>query len=193
MGGGGVDGLIGHVERHLGPIAGEWDTDPDGNPLPFSIVHYERRAGRATPDGAEVFSTLGLSDHPLGAQGHRVELMMIVPATLTRGTVPPILLHAGVMPVDADEVPQYGDRFSAVHALTAVSPMDNLLVCRPLYQPSDFSPFDNGFERVHFLWLIPVYDLEAEYAEFEGWHAFEQLMWDLDVDPTDIVREPWLE
>ncbi len=35
-----VEGLGEHVERHLGPIAGTWDTDPDGNELPFQIVHY---------------------------------------------------------------------------------------------------------------------------------------------------------
>lgn len=185
-----VEGLGEHVERHLGPIAGTWDTDPDGNELPFQIVHYEPGKG---PVGTEIFTTLGLSDFPLGPHGVRIELLMIVPLRLTPGTIPPILHHAGALPLEADEVPELGDTFSAVDGLREVSPMDCLYVGRPLFQRPEFSPFDNGFERVHFLWLIPVYDVEAEFVEDHGWQAFEQLMWDLDVDPTDVVREPWLE
>ena len=99
-----------------------------------------------------------------------------------------------MLPLDADDVPQYGDHLQrGQRARPRSRRWRTCSSCRPLYQKPDFSPFDNGVERVHFLWLIPVYDLEAEYAEFEGWPAFEQLMWDLDVDPTDIVREAWLE
>ena len=43
-----------------------------------------------------------------------------------------------------------------------------------------------------FLWLIPVYESEAAFVEEEGWEAFEQLMWDVDADPTDFQRAPWL-
>jgi hypothetical protein len=188
-----IEGLVEHVERHLGPIAGEWDADPAGDPLPFSIVHHIVAGRSRAPADTEVFSTLGISDHRLGPHRSRVELLMIAPADLTPGAIPPVLHHAGEMLIEAADVPQLGDTFSAVDGLREVSPMDNLLVLRPLYQKPDFSPFDNGFERVHFLWLIPVYDVEAEFAEAEGWPAFEQLMWDLDVDPTDFVREPWLD
>ena len=71
--------------------------------------------------------------------------------------------------------------------------MDALYVGRPLYQPAGFNPFDNGTDRVVFWWLIPIYDNEAEFVEAEGWESFEQLMWDLDVDPTDFTRDPWLD
>lgn len=188
-----VDGLVRHLERHLGPIAGEWDADPDGNDLPFGIVHFEPLADEHAPQGTEVFSTLGLSAYELGDHGVRIELMMIAPAGMTAGTVPPILHHAGAMPLEADRVPELGDTYTDVTWLRAVSPMDTLYVGRPLYQKPEFSPFDNGFERVHFLWLIPIHDAEAAFVEEEGWQAFEQLMWDLDVDPTDYVRDCWLD
>lgn len=188
-----IEGLVGHVERHLGSIAGEWDADPAGDPLPFSIVHYATGPWGRGPAGTEVFTTLGLSDHRLGPRRARIELLMIAPADLTAGAIPPILHHAGTLPIEADAVPELGDTFGGVEGLREVSPMDNLLVLRPLYQKPGFSPFDNGDERVHFLWLIPVYDEEAEFVEAAGWPAFEQLMWDLDVDPTDFGREPWLD
>ena len=149
--------------------------------------------GSRLPSGTEVFSTLGLSDHPLGAHRVRIELLMIAPAGLTPGTIPPILHHAGALPLAADAVPQLGDIYSAVSGLGEISPMEDLLVLRPLYQKPDFSPFDNGVERVHFLWLIPIHDIESEFVEVRGWPAFEQVMWDLDVDPTDFSREAWLE
>lgn len=184
-----IDGLVEHLESHLGEIVGEWQVDPDGNELPFQIVHYDGKA----PAGTEIFSTVGLSDYELSDLGARIELIMIAPLGLTSGTIPPILVAAGEMPIDADDVPQLGDTFVAIEPLREVSPMDCLYVGRPLYQPPDFNPFDNGDAQVLFLWLIPIYDIEAEFVDTEGWQAFERLMWDLDVDPTDFVREPWVE
>jgi hypothetical protein len=185
-----IDGLVEHLEHHLGEIVGEWTTDPEGIELPFRIVHY---GGGKAPAGTEVFSTLGLSDYGLGELGVRIELLIIAPAGLTAGTIPPILHHAGVLPIDADDAPDLGDTYTAVEALIEISPMDALYVGRPLYQAAGFNPFDNGSERVVFWWLIPIYDVEADFVEEHGWEAFEQLMWDLDVDPTDFTREPWLE
>jgi hypothetical protein len=184
-----LDGLLEHLEAHLGEIAGSWDVDPDGNDLPFHIVHY---AGKAPPE-TEIFSTLGLSDYELGEHGDRIELLMIAPERLTPGTIPPILLHAGSLPIDADAVPVLGDTFRAVEELAEVSPMDALYVGRPLYQPAEFNPFEGDDGRVVFWWLIPIYDVEAEFVDEEGWEAFEQLMWDLDVDPTDFSRDVWLD
>ena len=184
-----VDGLTEHVEEYLGAIVGEWDADPDGNELPFRIVHYEGKA----PPGTEIFSTLGLSDYELSERGDRIELIMIAPDRLTAGTVPPILVAAGELPIEADEVPQVGDTFRSIEPLREVSPMDCLYVGRPLYQPPELNQFDGGDGDVLFLWLVPVYEVEADFIDAEGWQAFEQLMWDLDVDPTDFTRDPWID
>lgn len=184
-----IDGLVHHVEAHLGPIAGEWDTDPDGRELPFRIVHYEGKS----PAGTEVFSTLGLSDYELADDGARIELIMIAPVRLTAGTIPPILVSAGELPIEVDDVPSVGDTFRSIDALREVSPMDCLYVGRPLYLPPDLNRFDNGVSEVVFLWLIPVYEQEADFVDAEGWEAFERLMWDLDVDPTDFTRDPWID
>jgi hypothetical protein len=177
------------VEKYLGVMAGEWDTDPDGNELPFRVVHYEGKA----PPGTEIFSTLGLSDYELSDVGARIELIMIAPERLTAGTIPPVLLATGMLPIELDEVPQLGDTFRDIEALREVSPMDCLYVGRPLYQPPELNPFDNGDVQVLFLWLIPVYEHEADYVDEQGWQDFEQLMWDLDVDPTDFSRDPWID
>ncbi len=184
-----IDGLVDHLEEHLGEMVGGWQNDPDGNELAFQIVHYEGKA----PAGSEIFSTLGLSDYELADVGARIEFVMIAPLGLTAGTIPPILLRAGMLPIDADDVAQLGDTFLDIEPLREVSPMDCLYVGRPLYQRPDFNPFDNGDVQVLFLWLIPVYAEEAEFIETEGWEAFERLMWELDVDPTDFVRDPWID
>jgi hypothetical protein len=122
-----IDGLVDHVEAHLGTIAGEWDIDPDGRELPFRVVHHEGKA----PPGTEIFSTLGLSDHALSDSGARIELIMIAPVRLTPGTIPPILVAAGELPLEVDEVPKVGDTFREIDPLREVSPMDCLYVGRP--------------------------------------------------------------
>lgn len=184
-----IERLTAHVESFLGEIAGEWDTDPDGNELPFAIVHYDGRA----PAGTEIFSTLGLSAYELSDERARVELIMIAPVRLTPGTVPPILVEAGRMPLAADDVPRVGDTFRSIEALREVSPMDCLYAGRPLYQAPELNRFEIDGEPVGFLWLMPVYEVEADFIDEHGWEAFEQLMWDLDVDPTDFTREPWID
>ena len=145
-----IDGLLDHVETHLGPIVGEWDVDPAGTELPFRIVHYEGKA----PPGTEIFSTLGLSDYELSDTGARIELIMIAPARLTAGTIPPILVSAGELPIEVDGVPSVGDTFRSIDALREVSPMDCLYVGRPLYLPPELNPFDSGRRRG----AVPVAD-----------------------------------
>lgn len=189
------DGLLGHLESYLGPIAGTWSHDPSGDELPFEIAHYvsSKKGGSKAPRGTEIYSTLGLSNYPLGRERLRIEMLMIVPARTTPGAIPPILLHAGSMPVAANAVPEYGDTFTDVAALREISPMDTLYVGRPLYQPPEFERLVTGRRRVYFQWLIPIYDVEAAFVEDNGWPEFEQLMWDLDVDPTDTTRQPWID
>ena len=141
-----------------------------GTPTPTATSCRSRSSttrGKAPP-GTEIFSTLGLSDYELGEHGARIELLMIAPVGLTSGTIPPILHHAGLLPIDADDVPELGDTYTAVEELGEVSPMDALYVGRPLYQPAGFNPFDNGDGRVVFWWLIPIYDVEADFVEERG-------------------------
>lgn len=180
---------------HLGPIAGTWSCGPDGDELPFDIVHYvtTKKAGGTAPKGTEIYSTLGLSNYPLGRERLRIEMLMIVPARTTAGAIPPVLLHAGALPIEANEVPEFGDVFADVGPLREISPMDMLYVGRPLYQPPEFERLSARSVRIYFQWLIPIYAIEAAFIEDEGWSAFEQLMWDLDVDPTDTTRQPWID
>ena len=182
-----IDAVLAHLERYLGPVVGDWAHHPDGAELAFQVVHFQRQA-----TATEVYSTLGLSDYGLGPERLRCELIMIAPLTLPEGAIPPILVHAGELPIEADQPPRLGDVFVDVDALADLSPMSRLTVARPLYQPPEFAFADVDDDCVAFLWLIPVYESEAAFVEDEGWEAFEQLMWDVDADPIDFQRAPWL-
>ena len=119
---------------------------------------------------------------------------MIAPVGMTSGTIPPVLHHAGLLPIDADDVPELGDIYTAVEGLGEVSPMDALYVGRPLYQPAGFNPFDNGDVPGRVLVADP--DLRRRGRVRRGARAGRRsssLMWDLDVDPTDFTRDPWLD
>lgn len=182
------DGLARHLQRHLGEVVGEWSHGPDGDELPFTVVHFEPREGTAT----EVYCTLGLSDYELGEDEHRIELLMITPLALPEGSIPPVLVEVGAMPIEVGDVPELGDVFTDIAPLAEVSDMDTLYVGRPLYQPTGFAQYGSRFDGVDIFWLVPVHETEAEFVRAEGWEAFERLMWDLDVDPTDFSRGPWI-
>ena len=183
-----VEVVVGHLERFLGPIEGEWAHTPDGDELAFRVAHFPP----ADLAAVEVHCTVGLSDHAVGQDRLRLELMAIAPMALPEGAVPPILVHAGELVLDVDEAPLLGDVFTEVEALADISPMSRLTVARPLYQPPEFALCEVADDVVAFLWLIPVHEREAAFVEAEGWEAFEQLMWDVDADPTDYQRPPWL-
>lgn len=187
-----IEGLVEAVERNLGTITGGWHADPDGTPMPFRVVQHQ--PGRI--DDAEIYSTLGLSDHllesPFADGVFRTELLMIVPAG-SGGPVPGILLEAGRMIVERREIPSIGDLFRNVPDLRQISSMDILYCGRPLYFPSEFGRFTSGGTVVNFIWLMPVWADEAAFVERDGWQAFEQLMYDDEhMDPIDFHRPSML-
>ena len=47
--------------------------------------------------------------------------------------------------------------------------------------------------RVTIAWLMPVSAAEADYIRARGARAFEQLMLDHDIDPTNFNRASMLE
>ena len=57
------DGLITHLEAFLGPIAGGWIEDANGDRLPFQVVWLED----APEKDLATYSTLGLSRHAIEA------------------------------------------------------------------------------------------------------------------------------
>src|SRR6478735_3074644 len=104
--------VVDHLERFLGPIVGEWAHTPDGEELAFRVADFPP----AGPTAAEVHCTVGLSDHAVGQDRLRLELMTIAPRALPEGAVPPILVHAGELALEVDDAPLLGDVFTEVEA-----------------------------------------------------------------------------
>lgn len=186
-----IEGLVDHLERHLGTIRGGWQNEPDGSPFPFQLVEFEGEA----PEGCVVYGTLGLSefelDSPVSDSKYRIEQIMIVKEKL-RGPIPEILLDTGRAMIERGQVAIIGDLFCNILPLREVSSMGTLYVGRPLFHPLEFHGFSNGAVGVSFSWLIPVSGPEADYIRQEGSRAFEKLMYDHDIDPTDLDRESML-
>ena len=117
---------------HLGPIAGTWSCSPDGDELPFDIVHYvtTKKAGGTASEGTEIYSTLGLSNYPLGRERLRIEMLMIVPAHHRRGD-PRCCCTPGALPIEASSS-RFGDVFADARRESAE---DMLYVGRPYQRP----------------------------------------------------------
>jgi hypothetical protein len=181
-----VQGLLEHLESHLGTIEGSWRRDPNGNQMPFQLVRYRGQA----PPGCVVLTTFGQSSFALD-QG-RMELMMIAPERLASGRLPGFLLAIGQEILRHRELPLYGDLFTNFGPLRSISTMDTLCVGRPLYHAAQFGEFDNGTQQVTIAWLMPVSAAEADYIRARGVREFEQLMRDHDIDPTNFNRASML-
>jgi suppressor of fused protein SUFU len=185
-----MPGLIDHLEGVLGPIQEGWSDGPDGVRMPFQIVRFDVGSGPGTIS----FSTLGLNRHPLSSvtSGREIrhEILMVVPESLRKGSVPSLLLQAGKTALANGSALLRGDVLGPQGPLVAGSSMEALYVSIPVYWPDSFATCVEDGKDVVIAWLIPISSSEAEYVSQYGWNAFEDRLAEADPDLTDIFRTP---
>lgn len=187
-----IDGLVEHLEAHLGPMGSGWSVDPEGRPLPVQLVTFSGGA----PEGVTVLTTLGLSDLRLHTGGAtpaplRIELLTMAPdALLDRGVFQAVMVAISEGIVRSGESPLQGDTLGPVPALADVSPMEFLFVAMPVYQPPGTTPFLNDQTAAHIVWLCPIHESERRFIAVRGPEAFMALLDLTDPDLTDLQRPP---
>lgn len=71
------------------------------------------------------------------------------------------------------------------------SGMDHFLVSIPYPYGPDFEYcWVNDEKKIRFLWLVPIYASEAEYAQQHGVEALEERFDEQQIDVVDASREP---
>jgi hypothetical protein len=182
--------LVEHLERFLGGVLDGWKSiDSKARPL-FDVVRY------AGPfEGCVAFSTLGLSNYVLNsrvsAKKVRCELLMI---TRDSGAwIPSLLDQIGAEFVSLGFAPLRGDVIGPRGKIGGEYEMTALYSSIPIYLPEQFASCElPSGEQVIFIWLIPLYEREAELINNRGWKFFEQELEKQDPDLLDMRRPPMI-
>lgn len=182
--------LVDHLEARLGTIRGGWAEDQQGRELPFSIV--QMRGGGQLP-GSTAFSALGLSRHRLQMResGNPVnmELFMVTHTELAPARIPQALQLIGKGLLDRHAAMVRGDVVRLPAPISESSGMSALYASRPVYFDGDFDEIDiEDGVTVGLMWLIPIWDEEADFVLQHGWPAFESRLESHDPDLLDLSR-----
>ncbi|MGO1052103.1 suppressor of fused domain protein [Crossiella sp. CA198] len=184
--------LIAHLESRLGPIRHGWRTDPDGGPMPFTIVQCD---GGALP-GVTTFATVGLSDKHLrsrvSGKGIHQELLISVPSEQADGPFPAMLQQIAAGLLAEDTALLRGDVLGPHGPILPGSLLEAFYAAGPVHHDDDFAVVEPGADGQPFgivlVWLIPISRGEAEFVASQGWTAFETQLERVQPDLIDPRR-----
>ncbi len=181
-----------HLVEHLGPPEEVFEVT--GSPLPNSPVQalnlaYFAPQGPAAP---VVFASCGASLFQM-KDGRRVEALVLLrrePQGDAFEAVHRLLGSFALFPEENDEVIQVGDVVKAPEDLTQFCRMDAVLFMPPVPFVPSFHKFAlSETESIEMIWLLPVYQQEAEYAIANGPQALMMLFAAQGVDLTEPQRD----
>ena len=183
------------VRHHLVEFLGAPDEvfELSGSPVPGSPMTALNLAYFAPqgPQGPVVFATCGACLAPM-ADGRRVEGLVLLrkePTPPVFDAIQRLLAQFALFPETSSAAVQLGDVVRAAEMLKPMCAMDAVLFMPPV-------PFVPGFHRapidkerfVDLIWLLPVYEAEAQYAMQHGPQALMMLFAAQGVDLTDLAR-----
>jgi hypothetical protein len=179
-----------HLVEHLGPPDEVFEVS--GSPIPGSPVQALNLAyfAPAGPHSPVVFATCGASQFTM-KDGRRVEGILILrkePDADAFDAVHRMLASFALFAEANNQVIRQGDVVRAPEELSKFCDMDAILFMPPI-------PFVPSFHKVHVtdgevevLWLVPVFEQEAEYALANGPQSLMMLFAAQGLDLTEPRR-----
>ncbi len=181
-----------HLVEHLG--APDEVFEISGSPLPDSPIQAMNLAyfAPAGPSAPVVFATCGACFFEMN-DGRRVEAIIILrrePEGTAFDAVHRALASFALFSETNNEAIRYGDVVRAKDELSQFCDMDALLFMPPIPFVETFHQTTITKERkVEIVWLLPVYDTEAQYALDHGPQALMMLFAAQGLDLTEPRRD----
>jgi hypothetical protein len=180
-----------HIERFFGRVQSSWHLLPDGETCPFQILKCSGDIEETT-----VFCALGLSNHPFkespnqAGEPIRHELLIAVPESFEGKTVPALLQQLGMLSLHRHRAFLRGDVIGGNNPVFAGHRFRGFYSSNPTFLSSD----DAGESKradgnaVIFVWMIPVFEEEIEFARTTGWSKLEDRFVEKELDLVELDR-----
>lgn len=181
-----------HLVEHLGPPDEVFEVS--GSPLPDSPVQALNLAyfAPAGPHSPVVFATCGASLYEM-KDGRRIEGIVIMrqePAGDAFDAVHRMLASFALFAESNDQVIRLGDVVRAPEELQQFCSMDAILFMPPIPFVETFHRVElAGGKQVEIVWLLPVFQSEANYALEHGPQALMMLFAAQSLDLTEPNRD----
>lgn len=181
-----------HLVEHLG--APDEVSELTGSPIPGSPVQALNLAYFAPqgPHAPVVFATCGAGLYRM-PDGRRVEGLVLLRREPNRdafGAVHRLLAQFALFSETSGQPVRLGDVVRAPDMLQPFCAMDAVLFIPPVpFVPEFHATAISADERVELVWLLPVYEAEADYAIEHGPQALMMLFAAQGLDLTEPDRE----
>lgn len=122
------------------------------------------------PTGPYVFTTTGICQHPL-PDGRRLEVMLAfqpAPAEHLKDPILRLLTTFALHLVDSPQPVHIGQVIRAEQDMAELSPMRGLMFAPPVFLDPGALKLGGPEAPVELLWLLPIYDTEAQVVLKEG-------------------------
>ena len=178
-----------HLTTFLGAPSRVLNLQLNNPDLPFESL--EIAIFNEENEHPTILSTCGLCQNQI-LDGRRMELLFIVDDHGNSAVLEALVDTLGTLSVfAATAVPplNYGGMLGAREQLETISPMDGVIFFPPFMLVNEF----HGFEApdgspIQFLWVVPIYEDEAEYADEHGPRELANLVGANQINLTDLER-----
>lgn len=176
--------IIEHVEKYLGPIDHGWkDNDSD-----FQVVSFKDSPGETV----STFLSLGLSNHVMKlskSREVRQELVLSVYSIAIGSMVVSIMLSLCEAIAGRGKAVLRGEVIPLSQEVAKRIGFDAVYCAIPVFFDDEFCTYDESSPPTVMVWVLPIYQGEAEYIDAHGWDKFEDLMEEKDPDLCSLGRK----
>jgi hypothetical protein len=177
--------IINHLEEYLGKITKGWKDE--------SISHLTAARFKDEPfEGATTFSTLGLSDliHTLeNGKTFRQELLFSTYSYFSQEQVASFLLTFAEFLLSNKKALLRGDIIGPSTPIIIGTEMNSIYVTNPIVFDEKLAVYGGLIPPTIVIWLVPVYEVEANYIRNNGWSKFESILEQCQPDFWDLKRQ----
>lgn len=177
--------IIEHLEKHLGKIDQGWKENAVDHEL--QVVSFKDSPGVTVT----TYLTLGFSDCAMNlsdVKKVRQELVFSVYTLTNSELVVSFLLFLCELIIDRGKAVLRGEVIPLSKGISQKMGFDAVYCTIPVFFDDEFCTYNESLPSTVMVWILPIYQSEANYIEAHGWESFEDLLEDQDPDLCSLER-----
>lgn len=177
--------IIQHLEKHLGEMAG-------GSSLFDRNIHVGATYFKDQPfEDVNIICTAGLYRIEINGKDKVIhhELLMAIDKKFSIELISKFLLNLAEWVISKEEATLRGKVIGPFTPISEETTMNAVYCTFPSFFDEDFYIVPIPSQTVIIPWIVPIYELEANYILSHGWELFEDQLEETEVDLFDLNRE----
>lgn len=178
--------IVEHMENYLGKIAAGWRDNDESE---IQIVSFND----APDESVSTFTSLGMSKKILKiseTKTVRQELLFSVYSMNVSNMIVSFLLSICEAILNRKKAVLRGEVIPLHNSLSKRVGFDAVYCTIPVLFDDKFCTYEASSPSTVIVWILPIYQAEADYIEMNGWESFEDLLEEKNPDLFSLKRDP---